>query len=142
MRHVAPLGPVYQAGTLSGNPLATAAGLATLRLLDSPGFFERVDAATETLCAGIEALAQKAGVPVTVPRVGSMFTVFFGEHTVTHFEDAKRCDMGRFGRFHRALLEAGVYFPASGYEACFVSGAHGPAEIEHTLKAMEVALTR
>jgi len=142
MRHVAPLGPVYQAGTLSGNPLATAAGLATLRLLDAPGFFDRVDAATEALCVGIEDLARKAGVQVTVPRVGSMFTVFFGEHTVTNFEDAKRCDMGRFGRFHRALLDAGVYFPASGYEACFVSGAHGPAEIEHTLKAMEVALTR
>ena len=142
MRHVAPLGPVYQAGTLSGNPLATAAGIATLRLLDEPGFFEGVEATTEALCVGIEALAQEAGVPVTVPRVGSMFTVFFGEHPVTNFEDAKRCDMARFGRFHRAMLEAGVYFPASGYEACFVSGAHGPAEVDHTLKAVEVALRR
>ncbi|MFZ4737444.1 MAG: glutamate-1-semialdehyde 2,1-aminomutase [Bradymonadia bacterium] len=142
MRHVAPLGPVYQAGTLSGNPLATAAGIATLRLLDEPGFFEGVEATTEALCVGIEALAQEAGVPVTVPRVGSMFTVFFGEHTVTNFEDAKRCDMARFGRFHRAMLEAGIYFPASGYEACFVSGAHGPAEVDHTLKAVEVALRR
>jgi glutamate-1-semialdehyde 2,1-aminomutase len=142
MRKISPLGPVYQAGTLSGNPLATAAGLATLRLLEAPGFFEKVEATTEHLCTELSALARKAGVAHTLPRIGSMFTLFFGEHAVQNFGDAKRCDMARFGRYHREMLEAGVYLPASGYEACFVSGAHGEAEVEHTLAAARTALAR
>jgi glutamate-1-semialdehyde 2,1-aminomutase len=140
MRKVSPLGPVDQAGTLSGNPLATAAGLATLRLLEQPGFFEKVEATTEHLCRELSAIATRAGVPHTLPRIGSMFTLFFGAHVVRSFADAKQCDMARFGRYHRAMLDEGVYLPASGYEACFVSGAHGEAEVEHTLRAARTAL--
>ena len=140
MRKISPLGPVYQAGTLSGNPLATAAGLATLRLLQQPSFFEKLEATTEHLCTELSAIATKAGVPHTLPRVGSMFTLFFGAHPVRNFNDAKQCDMARFGRYHRAMLDGGVYLPASGYEACFVSGAHGDAEVEATLVAARTAL--
>ncbi len=139
MKRIAPLGPVYQAGTLSGNPVATAAGLATLRLLDAPGLYSTLDATVAELCAGLQAAADEAGVKVTIPRVGGMFTVFFGEAPVRDFADAQRCDHARFGRFHRAMLDGGVYLPPSGYEACFVSAKHGRDEIERTLAAARVA---
>ena len=140
MRHIAPLGPVYQAGTLSGNPLATAAGLATLRLLHDTTLYDRLEETSSALCDGIRDRAAKAGVAVAVQRVGAMFTVFFAEGPVMSFDDAQATDHTRFARFHQALLANGVYFPPSGYEACFVSAAHGPTEIEQTLAAVEVAL--
>ena len=140
MRHISPLGPVYQAGTLSGNPLATAAGLATLRLLETPHLFERIAAATTELCGGIAHIAEELGVPVQVQQVGTMFTVFFTDSPVLNFDHSKATDHARFARFHAAMLGEGVYLPPSGYEACFVSAAHGPYEIELTLAAARKAL--
>jgi glutamate-1-semialdehyde 2,1-aminomutase len=141
MRQVSPDGPIYQAGTLSGNPLATAAGLETLRLLAEPGVFEGAAETTATIVEGLRRLAAEAGVAAQVQHVGTMFTVFFSDAPVTDFATAAACDHARFGRFHGALLEQGVYFPPSGYEACFVSTAHGPYEVERTLDAAKVALT-
>ena len=140
MRQVSPLGPVYQAGTLSGNPLATAAGLATLKLLESDAVFEKVEATTAALAEGLERAAFDAGLAVTVPYIGSMFTLFFGGRPVTDFTSARRCDMGVFAKYHRLMIDAFVYLPASGYEACFVSAAHGQTEVDKTLAAAAVAL--
>ncbi|MGH7777648.1 MAG: glutamate-1-semialdehyde 2,1-aminomutase [Candidatus Dormibacterales bacterium] len=124
MRMVAPEGPVYQAGTLSGNPLAAAAGLATLRILESDPPYARLEAAG---AAVEEALS---GLPVTVSRVGSMFTVFMREGTVRSFEDARRADADAYAKLHRSCLKDGVYLPPSQFETCFLSTAHGPAELE------------
>ncbi|MFN3200080.1 MAG: glutamate-1-semialdehyde 2,1-aminomutase [Bradymonadia bacterium] len=140
MRHVSPLGAVYQAGTLSGNPVATAAGMATLSLLDDPGLYPRLEKTSAELCAGLEQVFGEANVPVSVQRVGSMFTVFFTEQPVMNFSDVSAADHARFGRFHRAMLDAGIYLPPSGYEACFVSAVHGEAEIEATLAAAREAV--
>jgi glutamate-1-semialdehyde 2,1-aminomutase len=140
MELVAPLGPVYQAGTLSGNPLAMAAGLATLRELSRPGFYESLEAKTATLVEGIESAAVERGVPVRVNRVASMFTVFFSDTDVTDYASARRADTQRHARFFHALLEGGVYFPPSQFEAAFVSHAHGDAELEATVKAVDSAL--
>ncbi|HWP35102.1 MAG TPA: glutamate-1-semialdehyde 2,1-aminomutase [Thermodesulfobacteriota bacterium] len=139
MELVAPAGPVYQAGTLSGNPLAMAAGLATLRLLDDPGIYERLDAAGRALAEGLAAAARRAGAAVTINRVGSMLTLFFCEGPVTDYASARRADTARYARFFRAMLDAGVYLPPSQFEAAFVSAAHGPAEIEATVAAAERA---
>jgi glutamate-1-semialdehyde 2,1-aminomutase len=135
MDWVAPAGPVYQAGTLSGNPLAVAAGLKTLEILRRPGTYERLEAITEKLASGLAAAAAKAEVPLTVNRVGSMFTGFFSRDPVTDYGSAKKSDTARFARFFRALLEAGVYFPPSQFEAAFVSTAHSEADIALTLEA-------
>lgn len=141
MRHVSPLGAVYQAGTLSGNPVATAAGMATLSLLDDPGLYPRLEQISGQLCAGLEQVFGEASIPVTIQRVGSMFTVFFTDAgAVCDFADVSACDHGRFATFHRAMLDAGVYLPPSGYEACFVSAAHGVAEVEATLAAAREAV--
>jgi glutamate-1-semialdehyde 2,1-aminomutase len=135
MELVAPLGPVYQAGTLSGNPLAMAAGLATLALIDTPGFYEGLEAKAQRLADGLEAAAREAGVAVQVNRVASMLTVFFTEAPVTDYASARRADSARFARFFHALLDAGVYFPPSQFEAAFVSAAHTDADIDATLTA-------
>lgn len=140
MEKISPLGPVYQAGTLSGNPLATAAGLATLHILEQPGVFEKAAQATSDLVAGLQELIAQAGVPALVQHVGTMFTLFFTESPVRNFADAQACDHAAFGRYHQKMLAAGVYLPPSGYEANFVSAAHGPMEIELTLKAARQAL--
>ncbi|OUO92033.1 glutamate-1-semialdehyde-2,1-aminomutase [Gordonibacter sp. An230] len=137
MRGLAPEGPVYQAGTLSGNPLAVAAGLATLRLLQKPGVFERLVDATETLAAGIEGIAGRAGVPVQVNRVGAMFSVFFSDEPVTDYESACASDSQRYARYYRAMLEAGVYLAPSQYEAAFMSTAHTDHDIAFTLEQVE-----
>ena len=139
MQHIAPLGSVYQGGTLSGNPLATAAGLATLRILETPHLFERIAETTKTLCDGIEAIAAEKNVEVQVQRVGTMFTVFFADAPVRNFADSMATDHARFALLHQALLREGVYLPPSGYEACFVSAAHGPHEVELTLSAIRRA---
>jgi glutamate-1-semialdehyde 2,1-aminomutase len=135
MDWVAPAGPVYQAGTLSGNPLAVAAGGKTLEILRRPGTYERLEAIAEKLAAGLAAGAAKAGVPLTVNRVGSMFTCFFSREPVTDYASAKRSDTVKFARFFRALLQSGVYFPASQFEAAFLSTAHSEADVTLTLEA-------
>jgi glutamate-1-semialdehyde 2,1-aminomutase len=139
MQRVAPLGPVYQAGTLSGNPLAMAAGLATLELLAERDVYARLD----RLGAQVEAIlieaARAASVPVYVQRVGSMLTPFFREGAVRCWADAAASDTARFARFHRALIEHGVYWPCSQYEAGFVCAAHDDAVLERTRTAARAA---
>ena len=130
MYKVAPAGPVYQAGTLSGNPLAVAAGLAMLRHLKAhPEIYSRLDTITEQLCAA-------APPGVTANRVGSMFTFFFTEGPITDYESAKRSDVTRFGQFFRSMLERGIYLPPSQFEAAFVSAAHTDADIRRTIEAI------
>ena len=138
---VAPAGPVYQAGTLSGNPLAVAAGLKTLELLRAPGFYERLDVLAENLVAGLRAEADRASVALTINRVGSMFTPFFTAEAVTDYASAKKADTAAFGRFFRALLERGIYFPPSQFEAAFISSAHSEDDIAETIRAAGAAFT-
>ena len=140
MSKVAPLGPVYQAGTLSGNPLAVAAGLTTLGLLREPGFYEGLEASSAALAGGIEEAAAAAGVSVRVQRVGSMMTVFFTDQPVRDWPSAAACDRGAFAIWHATLLANGVYWPPSQFEAAFVSAAHTPATLAKTLEAVALAL--
>jgi glutamate-1-semialdehyde 2,1-aminomutase len=135
MEKIAPLGPVYQAGTLSGNPVALAAGLATLKLVAEREFQPRVEATTRALVEGLEAEAKKAGARFCAQSIGSMFGVYFREAPPHSFAEVMQCDRERFNRFFHAMLERGVYLAPSAYEAGFVSAAHGPAEIEATLAA-------
>ncbi len=139
MQMIAPLGPVYQAGTLSGNPLAMAAGLATLRALQRPGFFEGIDARAARLVEGIESAAAEHDIPVRVNRVGSLFTVFFTGNEITDYASARTADTKRHASFFHALLEGGVYFPPSQFEATFVSDAHTEADLESTIRAADAA---
>ena len=132
---VAPAGPVYQAGTLSGNPLAVAAGIKTLELLRRPGFYERLNAVSEELAAGLAAEAARAGVALTINRAGSMFTAFFSPEPVTDYASARKSDTAAFARFFRTLLDRGVYFPPSQFEAAFVSAAHTAEDVALTLDA-------
>jgi len=134
MRLLAPLGPVYQAGTLSGNPLATAAGLAVLKLLDD-AVYARLEATGAALEAGLREAAAQAGARVVVQRVGAMWTVFFGVDRVDHWADASACDRGAFGRFHQSMLAQGVYLPPSQFEAAFHGVGHDAAVVETTLAA-------
>jgi glutamate-1-semialdehyde 2,1-aminomutase len=142
MEMVAPSGPVYQAGTLSGNPLAMAAGIATLRRLREPGFFAALDAKAQRLQEGLERAARRAELPLQVNRVGSMLTPFFTEAAVTDYASARRADVTRFAAFFHAMLDAGVYLPPSQFEAAFVSAAHTEADIDATVAAAEDALRR
>lgn len=132
---VAPAGPVYQAGTLSGNPLAMAAGSKTLEVLSRPGVYERLDALSAKLEAGFKAEANRAGVVLTVNRVGSMLTPFFNPGPVVDYASAKKSDTAAFGRFFHSLLDRGIYLPPSQFEAAFVSTAHSEADIEQTVLA-------
>jgi glutamate-1-semialdehyde 2,1-aminomutase len=134
MRLVAPEGPVYQAGTLSGNPLATAAGLATLSLLDDAAY-RRLDDLADQLCAGLRAAFDKAGLAATVQQAGNLFSVFMTTDPVRAYDDARRQDTAAYARFFHAMLERGVYLPPSAFEAWFVSITHGPDEVEHVLAA-------
>ena len=140
MRHISPLGSVYQAGTLSGNPLATAAGISTLNILKEPGFFEKIVETTHQITEGLKRLIAEGGHTAVVQSAGTMFTLFFHERAVLNFDDACACDHKRFGRFHQIMLREGVYLPPSGYEACFVSAKHGQREVDHILRAAEIAL--
>ncbi len=135
MSMVAPAGPMYQAGTLSGNPLAMTAGIKTLELLKQPGSYEKLAATTETLINGIKDAAKDAGLPITGGSVSAMFGFFLCEGPVRNFEEAKATDSERFGKLHRAMLERGVYLAPSAFEAGFTSLAHSEADIENTLKA-------
>ena len=135
MEKIAPAGPVYQAGTLSGNPLAVRAGLKTLEILRRPGSYERLEGLTARLAVGIKQRATGAGIPVTINRVGSMFTMFFTGEPVTDYATAKTSETARFGKFFRGLLERGVYFPPSQFESAFMSLAHTDEDIARTIEA-------
>jgi len=138
MEHIAPLGPVYQAGTLSGNPISLAAGLKTLQLASAEGFHAQLDAAASRLVNGLQARADKAGIPLTSNQVGGMFGVFFSdEKQISRFEQVAACDMDAFQRFYHGMLDAGVYLAPSAYEAGFVSSAHSDAMIDETLDCAE-----
>jgi glutamate-1-semialdehyde 2,1-aminomutase len=139
MQKIAPLGPVYQAGTLSGNPVAVAAGLATLKIVDAPDFQSKIEATTRQLVDGLSAEAKKAKVTFSAQSVGSMFGVYFRAAPPTSFAEVMQCDKDRFNRFFHAMLERGVYLAPSAYEAGFVSAAHGSAEIDATLAAARAA---
>ncbi len=138
---VAPAGPVYQAGTLSGNPLAVAAGLKTLEVIRRPGFYERLAGLSARLASGLLAEAAQSGVHLTVNRVGSMFTAFFSPEPVLDYASAKKSDTPHFGCFFRSLLGQGVYFPPSQFEAAFVSAVHSEKDVDETLHAAHQAFS-
>jgi glutamate-1-semialdehyde 2,1-aminomutase len=138
MQHIAPLGPVYQAGTLSGNPLAMAAGLTMLRSLGEPGIHEQLSAKTEYLTQGLEAMAKRHGIAFTTSAIGGMFGLFFTEQeSVSSFAEVMQCDAKRFGEFFHGMLDAGIYLAPSAFEAGFVSNAHSEAELDATLEAAD-----
>jgi len=139
MEHIAPLGPVYQAGTLSGNPLAMAAGIATLRLLTESGVYTHLEKLSDRLSRGLADAAQAADVPYSANRVGSMLTGFFVDAPVTDYASAKRADTRRYAAFFQAMLDRGVYFAPSQFEAGFVSLAHTEADIDATIDAATAA---
>ncbi len=139
MERLAPLGPVYQAGTLSGNPIAVAAGLATLQVVTKNGFFETVEATTRALVEGLTVEARKAGVVFSAQSIGSMFGLVFRDAPPRSFAEVMQCDRERFNRFFHEMLTRGVYLAPSAYEAGFVSAAHGAAEIDATLAAARTA---
>ncbi len=140
MEHLAPLGPVYQAGTLSGNPLAMAAGIATLENLSRHGFHQSLSEKAAALLAGLQALADKAGIPFTTSQVGGMFGLFFTDQKeVDCFDKVMACDTERYGKFFHTMLKNGVYLAPSAFEAGFISIAHGEAELNATLRAAEKA---
>jgi glutamate-1-semialdehyde 2,1-aminomutase len=134
MEQVSPSGPVYQAGTLSGNPVAMAAGLAMLELVQAPGFHAALEAKTNALCDGLEAAARDAGVPFTTNRVGGMYGLFFSATPVDTYAGAMACDTAAFNRFFHAMLERGVYLAPSAFEAGFMSSADGEAELDGTIE--------
>ena len=138
---LAPLGPVYQAGTLSGNPLAMAAGIATIGYLreHAAEIYPKLERNSAAVAEGVAAEAANAGIPIALNRVGSMWTWFFTANTVTNYDEAAASDTAAFGRFHRAMLEQGVWLPPSQFEAMFLSAAHGEAEIEATITAAREA---
>jgi len=141
MELLAPLGPVYQAGTLSGNPLAMAAGMATVGYLrdHAAEIYPQLEAVSRAVSEGVAAEAALAGIPVTLNRVGSMWTWFFTANPVSDYDQAAASDTAAFGRFHRAMLDAGVWLPPSQFEAMFLGTAHGPAEVEATVAAAKGA---
>jgi len=137
MEMLAPSGPVYQAGTLSGNPLAMTAGIETLKILKGKGVYEKLDATTKTLCDGLEQIANKRGIPVQIARAGAMFTLFFNNRPVDNYEDAKKSNLERFARYFKKMLESGIYLAPSQFEAVFVSLAHSKNDINKTLAVAE-----
>ncbi len=136
MEHIAPLGPVYQAGTLSGNPIAMAAGLKTLELISADGFYDALAAKVNTLVDGIMAKAKEAGIPMTANTVGGMFGLFFTEaDTVSNFQQVTECDVARFNSFFHGMLDEGIYLAPSAYEAGFVTSTHSAEDIQATIDA-------
>lgn len=143
MQQMSPVGPVYQAGTLSGNPIAMAAGIALLNKIRQPDFHERLSTYASKLCRGLEEKAQAAGVPFLTQQVGGMFGMFFTEQTsVTNFAQATQCNLEQFNSFFHAMLKQGVYLAPSAYEAGFVSAAHQEQELNQTLAAAEIAFAQ
>jgi glutamate-1-semialdehyde 2,1-aminomutase len=137
MRQVAPQGPVYQAGTLSGNPLAMAAGIATLTEIGRPGFYEKLDKLSQRLLDGLKQAAAQAGVDVAADRVGSMLGIFFTKGPARNFEEAKRSDLKRFSEYYQGMLRQGIYLAPSQFEVMFVSAAHDEQTIDQTIAAAE-----
>ncbi len=143
MEQIAPLGPVYQAGTLSGNPVAMAAGLATLELISAPGFLDPVVARTEQLTQGLVDRAAQAGIAMTSNQVGTMWGLFFTElQTITNYQQVMNCDTQRFAKFFHGMLEEGIYLAPASYEAGFMSAAHTEEDIQYTLSAAERVFAR
>ncbi len=140
MARIAPQGPIYQAGTLSGNPIAMAAGIATLKLLQEPGVYEDLDRKSERLSNGLANAAQTAGIAAKVDHVGSMLGMFFSDRKIDNFEDAKTCDLELFTRFYQGMRHQGIYIAPSQFEALFLSTAHGDADIDATVQAAERVL--
>ncbi|HUV51106.1 MAG TPA: glutamate-1-semialdehyde 2,1-aminomutase [Anaerolineae bacterium] len=140
MEHIAPQGPVYQAGTLSGNPLAMAAGIATLTQLKKPRFYNALDEKADKLAIGLEKAAEKAKIKARIKRVGSMIGLFFTDKDVINFDDAKTCDLDMFSAFYKGMLEKGIYLAPSQFETIFVSSAHSVKDIDATIKAAEKVL--
>ncbi len=136
MEQIAPVGPVYQAGTLSGNPLAMAAGLTTLDLLGRPGMWQRAESWARQAAEVLEEGARRAGVPLCVQRVGTMLTPFFSDQPVRNYADARATDRTRYNAFFHGMLDAGVYLPPSAFEAAFTSAVHGPTELERFAAAV------
>ena len=139
MQQISPAGPIYQTGTLSGNPVAMAAGLAMLELIQAPGFYADLEAKSNALCDGLEAAAKEAGVPFSTQRVGGMFGLFFSAHKVDTYAGALACDTAAFNRFFHEMLDRGVFLAPSAFEAGFVSSAHDDAVIAQTLEAARAA---
>ena len=138
MEHIAPLGPVYQAGTLSGNPVAMAAGLATLNLISQPGFLAPVSARTTGLVEGLCQRAAAAGIPLTSNHVGTMWGIFFSEEEkIINYSQVMKCDTERFAKFFHGMLQEGVYLAPASYEAGFMSAAHTDEDIQNTLDSAE-----
>jgi glutamate-1-semialdehyde 2,1-aminomutase len=135
MECIAPLGPVYQAGTLSGNPVAVAAGLATLALTEAPGFYEKLAAMAQALTKGLQEAAKAAGIAFSATSEGGMFGLYFADQVPGSYAEVMGCDVERFNRFFHGMLNEGVYFAPSAFEAGFVSSAHQPADIEATIAA-------
>jgi len=142
MEKVAPLGPVYQAGTLSGNPLAMTCGLATLAVLKDKAVYKKIDGLSRMLCQGLQDLFSRKGIPARINRCGSMFTLFFTGEEVWDYGSAKKADVGRYARYFQKMLQGGVWLPPSQFEACFLSLAHTPKDVERTLEAAEDALEK
>ncbi|GGO69135.1 glutamate-1-semialdehyde 2,1-aminomutase [Bowmanella pacifica] len=141
MRHIAPTGPVYQAGTLSGNPVAMAAGIASLTAIQQPGLYEQLSQTTKQLAEGFKALADKHGIPMSINYAGSMFGLFFTDvERVTNYQQAINCNQEQFNRFYHAMLAEGVYLAPASYEAGFVSACHDQTIIEQTLAAADKVL--
>ena len=140
MRRIAPEGPVYQAGTLSGNPVAMAAGLATLRETARHGFYDELEQRTERLLGGLRGAAGRLGVPMTLGHAGSMWGIYFTAGPVRNYDDAKQTDTALFARWHKAALERGVFLAPSAFEAAFVSSAHTDADIDFSIAQLDAAL--
>jgi len=142
MRHLAPLGAVYQAGTLSGNPVAVAAGMATLKLIQAPGFYTALTRQTEALVTGLTAAAREAGIDFCADAIGGMFGLYFSRHKPTSYAEVMQCDADRFRVFFHAMLDAGVYLAPSAFEAGFVSAQHDDAVLAATIAAARTAFAQ
>jgi glutamate-1-semialdehyde 2,1-aminomutase len=141
MERIAPLGPVYQAGTLSGNPVAMAAGLATMKLLQAEGFYDQLSAKTQAVTTGMQAIADRLGIPFTTNQVGGMFGFFFTtEKQITRYEQVVIGDIERFKKFFHGMLRQGIYLAPSAFEASFLSIAHSDDDIAQTLSAVELVM--
>ena len=135
MEKIAPQGSIYQAGTLSGNPVAMAAGIATLKQIKKPGFYEKLDEKSDRLAKGFKKAAKQAGIKISVDRVGSMMGLFFTDKEVNNFDEAKTSDLNMFSAYYKGMLEKGIYLAPSQFEALFVSSAHTIEHIDRTVEA-------